>query len=70
MSQTFNQLINYSDDDLTFFSLVYQDYEATVECLKDLRTHYPNSRIVLRSDGDQDPRVPVLAQTYNLIFKL
>jgi hypothetical protein len=65
-----DQFINYPDEDLTFFSLVYQDYEATVECLEDLRTHYRNSRVVLRSDGDCDLRFPALAKTYNVTFNL
>jgi len=70
MSNAADQFTNYSDEDLTFFSLVYQDYDATVACLKDLRTHYPNSNVILRSDGDPDPRFPTLAQNQHAIFKL
>ncbi|HEY6805369.1 MAG TPA: hypothetical protein VI306_17460 [Pyrinomonadaceae bacterium] len=69
MSETPDQLISYSDEDLTFFSLVYKNYDATVECLRDLRTHYPNSNVILRSDGDPDPRFTHLRQS-NLTFKL
>src|SRR2546428_4981019 len=57
-----------SDDDLTFFALVYQDYDAMAACLKDLRKHYPTSRVILRSDGDQDPRFPLLASDHKVEF--
>jgi len=59
---------NYSDDDLTFFALVYRDYDATTACLKDLRKHYPSSRVILRSDGDPDPRFPMLARGHRVDF--
>lgn len=59
---------NYSDEDLTFFALVYKDYEAAAICLKDLRKHYPSSRVILRSDGDQDPRFPLLAISHQVNF--
>ena len=59
---------NYSDDDLTFFALVHKDYDATVACLRDLRKHYPSSPVILRSDGDQDPRFPPLANRHKVDF--
>jgi hypothetical protein len=59
---------NYSDDDLTFFALVYKDYDATVAFLKELRTHYLSSRVILRSDGDEDPRFPLLARGHRVDF--
>jgi hypothetical protein len=68
MSSTVDALTNYRDDDLTFFALVYKDYEATVECLRDLRKHYPTSRVILRSDGDPDPRFPLLARRNKVDF--
>jgi hypothetical protein len=61
-------LTNYTDDDLTFFSLVYHDYDATVECLRDLRTHYPASHVILRSDGDTDPRFALLCDCSQVDF--
>jgi len=64
-----NVLTNYCDEDLTFFALTYKDYDATVECLADLRTHYSESRVVLRSDGDPDPRFPILAKRYGVDFR-
>jgi hypothetical protein len=60
---------NYSDDDLTFFALTYKNYEAAAECLRDLRTHYATNRVILRSDGDEDPRLPILAERYNVDYR-
>jgi hypothetical protein len=59
----------YDDDDLTFFALTYHDYDAAAECLADLRRHYPASRVILRSDGDPDPRLPRLAESYQVDFR-
>jgi hypothetical protein len=69
MSKTTDALSNYCDDDLTFFALVYKDYDATEECLRDLRKHYPLSRVILRSDGDPDPRFPILAEQNKVDFR-
>ena len=60
---------NYCDDDLTFFSLVYKDYDAASDCLRDLRKQFPTSRVILRSDGDRDPRFALLAQRNNVDFR-
>ena len=62
-------LTNYCDEDLTFFALIYKNYDATAECLADLRKHYPRSRVILRSDGDPDPRFPILAKRHNVDFR-
>lgn len=69
MSETADVLANYRDDDLTFFALTYKNYEATAECLGDLRKHYSASRVILRSDGDPDPRFPILAERNNVDFR-
>ena len=69
MSNASDVLTNYSDDDLTFFALVFRNYDATVECLKDLRRHYPASRVILRSDGDPDPRFPIFARQNEVDFR-
>lgn len=68
MSKTEDVLTNYCDGDITFFALTYKDYDATAECLSDLRKHYPTSRVILRSDGDPDPRFPILAERYQVDF--
>ena len=69
MSKTADVLTNYCDEDLTFFALTYKNYDATAECLADLRKHYPTSRVILRSDGDSDPRLPILAQRNKADFR-
>lgn len=69
VSKTADVLTNYCDDDLTFFALTYKDYEATAVCLGDLRKHYSASRVILRSDGDPDPRFPILANHHNVDFR-
>ena len=69
MPKTVDVLTSYSDQDLTFFALAYQDYDATAECLTDLRKHYSTSRVILRSDGDPDPRLPLLAESNNVDFR-
>ncbi len=69
MAKTVDVSTNCCDDDLTFFALVYKDYDATAACLRDLRKHYPSSRVVLRSDGDPDPRFPLLASGHQVDFR-
>lgn len=69
MSKTGYVSTNYCDQDLTFFALTYKNYDATAECLTDLRKHYPESRVILRSDGDTDPRLPLLATRHNADFR-
>ncbi len=62
-------LTNYGDEDLTFFALTYKNYDATAQCLEDLRKHYSTSRVILRSDGDRDPRLPTLAARNEIDFR-
>jgi hypothetical protein len=69
MSTTTDQLTNYHDEDLTFFALTYKNYEATAECLLDLRKHYPSTRVILRSDGDTNPQLSILAERYKVDFR-
>jgi hypothetical protein len=69
VTTTADVITDYSDDDLTFFALVYKDYDATAECLEDLRKHYPTSRVILRSDGDPDPRFANLAKQNEVDFR-
>jgi hypothetical protein len=69
MSNLFEGLTSYDDQDLTFFTLVYRDYEALSESLRDLRKHYPVSRIIVRSDGDSDPGLPFFADNYQADFR-
>jgi hypothetical protein len=69
MSEIADVLTNYCDEDLTFFLLTYKNYESTEECLRDLRKHYSASRVILRSDGDTDPRFPSLAKRNKVYFR-
>jgi hypothetical protein len=69
MSKTAEMLTNYRDEDLTFFAQVYKNYDVAAECLGDLRKHYPASRLILRSDGDSDPRFPTLAERNDAEFR-
>ena len=69
MSKTDSVLSNYCDEDLTFFALTYHDYDAIAECLADLRRHYSESRVILRSDGDPDSRFPILAASNAVDFR-
>src|SRR4029079_17966233 len=69
MSKTTGQFTNFKDDDLTFFALTYENYEPTAECLGDLRTHYRCSRVILCSDGDTTPHLPILAERYRVDFR-
>jgi len=69
MSKTAEISTDYGDEDLTFFALTYKDYDAAAECLADLRRHYTGSRVILRSDGDTDPRLPILAKRYGAEYR-
>lgn len=68
MSETAG-MTDYRDDNLTFFLLVYKDYDATTNCIRDLRKQFPTSRVIFRSDGDPDPRFALLAETNNVDFR-
>ena len=54
----------YTDHDLTFFMLVYRNYEAANRCLARLRSHFPEARVIVRSDGDSDQRHEELIDRY------
>jgi hypothetical protein len=44
----------YDDQDVTFYLQVYKDIEQAEQCLTSIRSHFPSSRIILMSDGDDD----------------
>ncbi|MCB9434918.1 MAG: hypothetical protein H6668_23400 [Ardenticatenaceae bacterium] len=52
------------DSQLTFYLNVYQDVALLNECLKQLRQVYPTSRLIIRSDGDDDPAIANVAIKY------
>jgi len=52
---------DYADEDIVFYLQVYQDYALAEWCLGNLKRHYRGSRVILLSDGDDDPRFEELA---------
>ncbi len=54
-----------SQADITFYVGVYHDVELLDGCLSQLRKVYPQSRLIVRSDGDSDPAIASIAQQYN-----
>lgn len=54
----------YGDEDITWYLQVYRDPAETVQALRSLRCHYPRSRVVVLSDGDDDPRFPCIARRF------
>lgn len=55
---------NYTDTDITFFMGLYHDHDRAEGALSRLRTHYPEARLILRSDGDNDPAYHKLADKF------
>lgn len=47
--------MDYTDSDLTFYLVVYKDLDRAKWCVKNLRLFYPKARVVIESDGDDDP---------------
>lgn len=50
--------------DLTFYLNVYQDVDLLDGCLNQLRKVYPESRLIMRSDGDPNPAISDMAKKY------
>jgi hypothetical protein len=48
----------------------YKDRKKLARCLKRLRSHYPKSRIVVLSDGDNDARLPPLCTKFGAEYVL
>ena len=59
---------DYCDKDITFYVQVFNDVADVRLCLKCLRKHYQESRIILISDGNHDPRCKKLAYRYNVEY--
>lgn len=47
---------SFKDSDITWLMQVYRDFELGWWALGCLRKHYPQSRVIVVSDGDDDPR--------------
>jgi len=54
----------YDDEDITFYLQVYRDAAEAEQCLRSLRRHYPRSRVIVISDGDDDRRHARLARRF------
>lgn len=67
--QSSSWIVDYSDEDLTFFMVVFRNFELAAATLQELRDHFPGSRVVVRSDGDPDPRYSVLNSRYELDYR-
>ena len=55
---------HHDDGDLTFYLQAYHDVESARRCLPSVRRHYPRSRLILLTDGDDDPRFDRLARRH------
>lgn len=58
------------DSDLTFLVHSYQDSEQLDPMLIELRGIYPEARLIVCSDGDPDPELPVIAAKSEAEFHL
>jgi len=58
----------FTDHDLTFYLQVYRDYARARWCLTHLRRHYPDSRVIVCSDGDPDPRFARLVDEFRVEY--
>jgi hypothetical protein len=56
--------IKPAEANITFYLGVYQDIDLLDNCLSQLRQVYPESPLIIRSDGDSDPKIAVIAQKY------
>ena len=59
---------NYTDHDITFLMGMYQDRGRAEGALDRIRTYFPDARIVVRSDGDDDPLNRSLSDKYDLTY--
>ena len=53
------------DRDLTFYLQVFRDQREAQWCLRNLRRHYPQARVLMVSDGDDHPRWNQIAQRFD-----
>lgn len=58
--------MTYTDNDITFYLVVYKDYDRACWCLNRLRRHYPLARVVIDVDGDADRRWMSLRKQFDV----
>ncbi len=59
----------YTDEDVTFFMGLYCDRGRAEGALSRLRAHFPNARVIVRSDGDKDPKNHELSERYDVEYR-
>ena len=45
--------MRYTDKDVTFYLVVYKDFDRASWCLQNLRREFPDARVVIDVDGDE-----------------
>ena len=63
------QMSNYGDDDITFVIGVYRDRLRAEGALARLREHFPDARVIVRSDGDRDPKNRELSERFDVDYR-
>jgi len=63
------QTQNYVDQDITFFMGLYHDRARAEGALARLREHFPAARVIVRSDGDGDPRNRELSERFGVDYR-
>lgn len=60
----------HKDTDLVFYLQVYHDRKLAEWCLGNIRRHYPDSRIMVVSDGDPDPEYVPMTEKFRAEYHL
>ena len=63
------QTLNYTDEDITFFMGLYRDRGRAEGALARLREHFPAARVIVRSDGDEDPKNRELSKRFGVDYR-
>jgi len=53
-----------TDHELTFYLNSRDDAHLLDDCLESLRAHYPDVRVIIRSDGDENPAIGVTGRRH------
>ncbi len=60
---------NYSDNDITFFMGIYRDLGRAEGALCRIRAHFPQARVIVRSDGDKNPKYQEFIERYDVEYR-